>query len=298
MDYRLKALAQWGLSVLPGGMALNDRLQRVRNGLPDSYHEGKIDHALELLELWRSATSNADQFPSEALEIGAGWDLLMALAVATSGCRSVRCLDVHPHLDAVRIGQSLERLRRRGISTPGDVQANLQPDRILSTLATNFGIHYAAPADARDTKLSEGSIDLIYTYHVFEHVPEPALLAIHKESFRLLKKGGIAVHWIDLQDHWAYSGTGRSLHGFLSDGPVRWNLLNPPIHYQNRLRAPDHLRIVREAGFENIEVVADLPTPEQWTDLQKPGAIHPTQVRGMSLEELGTTNLRLVLHKT
>lgn len=290
MDHRLKSAIQWALSIAPGGMRLNDRLQRTRNSLPDWYHEAKIDKIQELIP---------GAPPKIAVEIGAGWDLLMALALRYSGCASVHCIDIHPHLDAIRIRQSLERLHARGIgpNVMGEPTGHVSLPKLVEHLQTTHGIRYQAPADARATDYAEHSVDLVYTYHVFEHVPEEAIAAIHRETLRILKPGGMAIHWIDLQDHWAYSGSGQGIHGFLAHGPLAWKLFNPPIHYQNRLRAPDHIRLMGDAGFAKLDTRIDEATPEQIQQLNKPRAIHSSVRRGMSLEQLGAREIRIVAIK-
>lgn len=271
-------------------MRLNDRLQRTRNSLPDWYHEAKIDKVQEMLH---------EATPGIAVEIGAGWDLLMALALRYCGCASVHCIDIHPHLDAIRIRQSLDRLHARGLG-PGasdEPTTRLTLARLVEHLQTAHAIRYQAPADARATGYAENSVDLVYTYHVLEHVPEDAIAAIHRETLRILKPGGMAIHWVDLQDHWAYSGSGQGIHAFLAHGPLAWKLLNPPIHYQNRLRAPDHIRLVRDAGFVNLDTRIDEATPEQIQRLGMPRAVHPSVRRGMTLEQLGAREIRIVAIK-
>lgn len=282
---------------MPGGLKLNDYLQGLRKSLPDWHHELKIDLASEILEEFKSRSEG--RAPSLAVEIGAGWDLLMPLAIKHLGCQSIHCLDIHPHLDKARIRQSLDRLSLRKIG-PGSESfpTNAKLSDLVAYLRTNHGLSYDAPADARSTAFDDNSVDLVYTYHVLEHVPETAIGEIHRESLRILKPGGLAIHFIDLQDHWAYSGSGQSIHGFLAHDPLCWKFLNPPIHFQNRLRSTDHIHLFRKSGFLNFHSKVDEATPEQLSRLEQPGSIHPSQRRNLSLEEIGAREIRLIGIKT
>jgi SAM-dependent methyltransferase len=189
------------------------------------------------------------------------------------------------HLDTVRVQQTISRLRRvlspEKCATIADwpTTAKESAESILERL---YGIRYKAPCDARHTSFGPDGFDLFLSHNVMEHVPPHDLAAIHRESLRILKPGAVAVHLIDLQDHWAYATLRRSVHGFLGNGPISWKLLNPPIHYQNRLRSKEHVLLARTAGFEVMEAIE---TPA-------------SGFAGIgTLEELGVTALRLILRK-
>ena len=67
-----------------------------------------------------------------------------------------------------------------------------------------YGIRYLAPADARDTRLPAGSIDLVATTSTLEHVPLPDLRAILKETRRLCHDQSVVSHVVDYSDHFAH----------------------------------------------------------------------------------------------
>jgi hypothetical protein len=291
MDHRLKACIQWGLSLAPGGTKVNNFLQEIRNTLPASYLENKLAVAREMVSL--HAEHAAAPPPPESLrslEIGAGWDLLLPLAMRGIGCGRLQCIDIYPHLNDSRIDAAVSLLHR---IDPEGCGTRL-PARVLEE---RYGIRYTAPCDARATGFDADSYDLFLSYNVLEHIPASDLPGIHAESFRLLGKGAVAIHNIDLQDHWAYANPRRSVHGFLSDGPLSWKFLNPPIHFQNRLRAKEHLRMLVEAGFEIVWKRETAATPEQLESLRRPGALRAEFLEGCTLEEAATTNLVVVARK-
>src|SRR5207253_3087992 len=83
---------------------------------------------------------------------------------------------------------------------------------------------------------------------VCEHVPEDDLAEIFRECHRLLRPAGAFSCRIDLQDHYSYFDRGLSRYNFLRFSDGAWRLVNSPLHFQNRLRAVDYLRLVRDAG--------------------------------------------------
>lgn len=301
MDHRLKAAIQWGLSLVPGGTWMNNRLQNVRRMMPDWFLANKLAVAKEILDL-RERNSRAmpalDRMKS--LEIGAGWDLLLPLAMRGCGAEEIHCIDIFPHLDSKRIGNAVALLRKLdpdGCASRLPEWSAPSENGLLDHIQTAYGIRYAAPCDARRTDFEESSFDLFLSYHVMEHIPPQDLREIHRESFRLLKPGAVAIHYVDLQDHWAYATPRRSVHGFLGNGPTAWKCLNPPLHYQNRLRSKEHVDALASVGFEIAIRNETRATDEQLALLRRPGAVHGSFLSRGSIEELGVTYLVVVARK-
>jgi SAM-dependent methyltransferase len=119
-------------------------------------------------------------------------------------------------------------------------------------LLSRSRIDYFAPADGRATGLEPNSIDLVYSNSVLEHVPREEINGLMEESFRVLRPGGIIMHNIGCNDHYAFFDRSISPVNFLQFGEREWRLWNNPIQYQNRLRAPEFLDLVAHAGFEVI----------------------------------------------
>jgi Methyltransferase domain len=300
MNVLLKCAIQWGLSLVPGGDRINDRLQRIRKMLPDWHFEKKIDDAQVILDLVkRHSLTGAGASPLVGLEIGAGWDMQLPLAMRASGLSKIHCIDIRRHLDGARIGEAVKRVRSRSdAGRPGLPEWSCPSDsEIEKHLESGYGIHYQAPCDARRTAFPTGFLDLYLSYNVFEHVPKEELSAILAESFRLLKPGAISVHCIDLQDHWAYADLRYPVHGFLRYGKLAWKLMNPPIHYQNRLRSKQFKAMACDAGFELVEALEVGADPQQLTTLRSRGFVHEDLRSLGTAEELGITSLRLVLRK-
>jgi len=76
---------------------------------------------------------------------------------------------------------------------------------------------------------------------------------IFRECSRLLKKCGLMSFIIDYQDHYSYADNRISVYNFLKYSDSTWRWFNPSLHYQNRLRHPDYIRLLQETGFEVVE---------------------------------------------
>jgi hypothetical protein len=83
-----------------------------------------------------------------------------------------------------------------------------------------------------------------------------------------------------------------SRYQFLRFSDPVWSLVNSPLHYQNRLRAPDYLRLVREAGFDLVVENPSGPNDEGRAELQAMDLAR--RFRAYSLDEVGVTILSFV----
>lgn len=71
-----------------------------------------------------------------------------------------------------------------------------------------------------------------------------------KEAFRLLKKDGVALHFIDLSDHFQQQDASIAEFNFLRYSESEWErIAGNEFAYTNRLRTSDSLSIFREVSF-------------------------------------------------
>jgi SAM-dependent methyltransferase len=286
MRWLAKAALQRGLGLLPQGERLNYLFQRhVAGSLPagESVFRRKFARAEQHLAAYEEHGPGTPPGKATFYEFGVGWDLAIPLSYAKLGVGRQVLVDIRPSARVELVNDSLARLE-------------LGPVRSVAELAERFGISYLAPRDARATGLPDGSVDFVSSTDVCEHVPEDDLAAIFRECFRLLRPGGAFSCRIDLQDHYSYFDRGLSRYNFLRFSDGAWRLANSPIHFQNRLRAPDYLRLVREAGFE---LVSEKPSGPDEQGIAELGAmpLAPRFRNGYTPEELGVTVLSFVARK-
>jgi len=115
------------------------------------------------------------------------------------------------------------------------------------------GIDYRAPADATRTGLAAGSIDLVFSNSVLEHVPPSVLEGLMLETSRILRPGGLALHGVNCGDHYAYFDRSISPINYLRYTEREWRRWNNDLQYQNRLRPADFLASAERAGLEVVE---------------------------------------------
>lgn len=234
MNWRLKALGHWGVSLLPRSDDLGYLMQRrLTKSLPMSNElfDEQVSAADRHLAL---ATRHIGRSPRSVYEFGAGWDLVVPLVLASRGV---------PH------------------QTVTDVRRLLRPELVADTairLGTSadwesLGIKYLAPLNARATGLPAASFDVVTSTNTLEHVPETQLLPLLAECRRLLRADGVMTAKVDYRDHYSYGDPAVGPFAFLRYGPREWRKWNPPSHYQSRLRHVDYLRAFEASGLELVE---------------------------------------------
>jgi SAM-dependent methyltransferase len=300
MRWLAKAALQRCLGFLPEqGERLNYVFQRrVLRSLPvgDATLRQKFARALSHLGAYEEHGPGVPPAEATFFEFGAGWDLAIPLAYSLLGVGRQVLVDIRPSARSELVSDTIaafERLRPALEATAGRDLRNLGGGiASLSELQSRFGIRYLAPCDARDTGLPGGTIDFISSTDTCEHIPPADLAAIFTECQRLLRPGGVFSCRIDLQDHYSYFDPSLSRYNFLRFPDRTWALVNSPLHFQNRLRAPDYLRLVREASFELLVENPSGPNERGRTELETfPLA---ERFRGYSVDELGVTVLSFV----
>ena len=236
--------------------------------------------------------------PTEATfyEFGAGWDLAIPVAYALLGVGRQVLVDIRPSARVELVNDSLasyERLRGELEGVAGrELRPLGGPISRLEELEDRFGIRYLAPCDARGTGLPAESIEFVSSTDTCEHIPGAELGEIFRECFRLLRPGGAFSCRIDLQDHYAYFDRSLSSYNFLRYSDRAWSLVNSPLHHQNRLRSPEYLQLVRDAGFE---LVVEKPSGPSEAGLKELESLPlAPRFRRFPPEELGVTVLSFV----
>jgi len=299
MRWVAKAALQRGLGMLPQGERLNYVFQRhVLHSFPvrDAAYRQKSSRAAAHLAAYEERGPDVPAEEATFYEFGAGWDLAIPLSYTQLGVGRQIVIDIRPSARTELVNETiaaLERLRPELEDTAGRTLRDLGgPVSSIAELEPRFGIRYLAPCDARATGLPAGSIDFASSTDTCEHIPAPDLAAIFAECRRLLRPGGAFSCRIDLQDHYAYFDRSLSRYNFLRYSDRRWSLVNSPLHYQNRLRAPEYLELVRDAGFELAVTNPSGPSVEGRAEL----ATLPLapRFRKYPPEEVGVTILSFV----
>jgi len=263
MNWRVKGVIQKLLSALPAGEVANDCLQRTLGGLRD--FERNVD--TKVVSDWLVFASHMKELgvtpkDRDYLEIGTGWYPALPICYSLAGARSCRSFDLNCHLSSKLTLRMLSRLEChlpaiaqavcRPLAEVRQDYARLRNAPALPNVLEQARIDYVAPADAARTGLPPESVDVVFSNSVFEHVPPESILRIMKESRRVLRPGGIAIHSVNCGDHYAYFDRNITPINYLTYSNQSWRFWNNRLLYQNRLRPSDFLELAQSAGFEIV----------------------------------------------
>jgi hypothetical protein len=219
--------------------------------------------AAEITELLQKAGRPVEG--ARVFEVGTGRRIDMPLGLFLAGAKSVTTVDLHCYLKPElvmaclgRIRDNRSQIRKFFVPLTNPVELDRRLDLLCSVtsfddLITKTNVIYRAPSDAASTGLPDGSVDVHISYTVFEHIPGPVLVAILKESSRLLSDTGLALHHIDLSDHFAQDGEIDKIN-FLQYSQKEWDgYADNQFAYHNRLRPSEYCAIYDAAGHAVLE---------------------------------------------
>jgi hypothetical protein len=198
------------------------------------------------------ATQSMVGLPAKVLEIGAGRDLAVPLALNRLGVARVVASDVVrlARLDLVR-----HAARHMAAKAAKPFSAELSSWEALEQL----GISYRAP-DTISVSYPD-TFDCSCSNEVLEHVPASALPQLIRGLKAATRPGGISTHSIDYSDHYARSDRNVTRFNFLTYSDAQWARYNSGMQHVNRLRHSDYLRLFREAGFTIVHESAVYDEP-------------------------------------
>lgn len=306
MNWKIKAAVQNACAALP---AFQEQAYfNVLKAFGDLHNKPDpmemLGAAAELVEMIQKAGTDVEG--SRVFEVGTGRRIDMPLGFFLAGARSVTTCDLHRYMKPELVMSSFGRMKTRRdeiralfapITNPRELDRRLDIFSAISgfdELLAKTNIKYLAPADAAATGLPTGSIDIHTSYTVFEHIPAPVLSAILLEAGRLLSPQGVAVHHIDLSDHFSQAD-GITKINFLQYSTAQWDkYAGNQFAYHNRLR-PSQYREVYAAGMQNVKQWIPMVDPVSMKALQS-GFPIDSEFRQHSPEELCTTVLQVVSH--
>ena len=225
-----------------------------------------------------------------------------------NGARSVRAMDFQDLINPERVGVALYELFADILARPEHWKFNGEPERdfVERVREVPFGDLEEGRLDVlhgegkpfryfnyEDSKKSfeENSADILMSTSVYEHIREPLEeLSWHRA---LLRPGGYAMHTIDFRDHRSYVFEGFHPWSFMIDGGYGAGSDTAGVrhdHWINGLRLSQLLEVVREAGFEIIDVRRDVVE----TPTEKHQSMFRPEFQELSEEDRDTLAIRLL----
>lgn len=250
MNWRLKCIAFQILEHLPGGGFMHRAAQKyvTRSHLFDVTDAYLRLHQFHVAQYRRI-------HPGRVLEFGGGRHFLSPLLLSNAGATEVLVYDIQRLSSPLQINHTIRQLR-------GRVAGDWPEIADWSDLERTYRIRYLAPGDARNTGLQPAHVNFFCSTSTLEHIPAADIQLIHAECLRVAAPGAVFSHIIDYADHYYYADASISLFNFYRYSERQWRWLNPPIHYQNRLRHSDFEKMFRDLNWRTVEVRSGSAAPD------------------------------------
>jgi SAM-dependent methyltransferase len=225
--------------------------------------DGPIDTTDWAAQAKRDWNSRAQQDARWHIASGEDDELTFSLSAMRDTCMILE--DLHPHLRAhmrvLELGCGIGRLLRCfslafaevwGIDVSGEMLRQAE-----GYLAGHPNVSLFEGDGRSLGPIPDGSVDLVYSYVVLQHVPDKAIVRNYiAETFRVLRPGGLAKLHVKT-GRWRHQETHDTWHGVeieLAD----WDEWNRELGFEllNAYSLPDH------PGLESTAwIVARKPTP-------------------------------------
>lgn len=272
MNWKLRAELLRAFDALPGGNAVYQFLQS-RFGYfhrRPGFIAGRLSRQKELAS--RVIDHGGRLEGAHVVEVGTGWVPLAPLGFWICGAARVTTFDLNPFLIPSLVTHCCRWIADhrdeaaaiwRGLCTEGDVLEKIEiisqlkdrPEELLKVA----GIDYRAPADAATSDLPDASIDIHYSGNVFEHIPPESLCRILGEARRILRPGGLAVHFVDPSDHFAHNDPSISRINFLQLDEAQWRrYYDNRYSYLNRCHDSDYREMFERASLKLLSCGFDV----------------------------------------
>lgn len=230
--------------------------RRAREQMPEYYVE-RVKQTLQFARAHGIVDDGARVF-----ELGTGW--LHWEAITTSLFFDVEAVlfDVWDNRQLSGLKNYLKQLRGRLGEFKGLVSAVRLAgarQRIDAALAARnyeelyerFRFQYIVDSSGMLTAFPGGVFDLVMSRGVLEHVDRDSALQIIKDTYRILKPQGWALHDINTGDHLSYYD--RDVHPKLYLGFPEWLWVlmgQNKVQYINRLQRGEWIRFFDSSGFK------------------------------------------------
>jgi len=228
------------------------------------------------------------------LEIGPGINLGTGLIFAMTGSRKYYGLDIYKDPDLFGAPQYESIVKLLSLIAPDRIRMPIDAVMKIRDGQVSFDkdkIEYLYPHQSYDIPVTDGSLDFVFSHATFEHIADPlkTIAAIH----RVLRKGGITAHQIDLRDHRDFS---RPLEFLKIDAGTWKNEYKDPARapwYMNRWRASEFKGAFEKQGFQVLKLQPNENYPVS-EELRK--SLHQ-DFQKYSLEDLSIVGVLIIAKK-
>jgi SAM-dependent methyltransferase len=197
------------------------------------------------------------------LELGTGWVHWEALFLRAFYEVEATLFDVWDnrqfggfltHVNALRA--ALPTLTDRGAERTARAAALLDQvatSRNFEEAYAILGFTYLLSPDGSLNSIADGSLDLVFSSDVMEHIPHDSLPVLAASLHRVVKPGGLVAQQIVMADHLCIYAKSAHPKAYLQYSDSEWaRWFENEVQYQNRWQQSDFRKLFKEAGFEII----------------------------------------------
>ena len=237
-----KIIAKIILSRMPIGYGFWQKIGLFRHGYMDD-----MSYVLNVFNEHVSRAGLTGRLKGKTiLELGPGDSIATALVAACYGARAILVdAGAFAMTDMAGYRKLVDLLDRSGLKPP-DISAATTLEEMLVICDAR----YLTQGLESFSSIETGTVDLIFSQAVLEHVRKDEFLDTMRECFRVLTLEGAASHRVDLKDH--LGGSANNLRFSSKYWESDW--MSSSGFYTNRIRFKEMLSIFKKAGF-NIEIL-------------------------------------------
>jgi len=276
----IKIIIKIVLSRLPIGYELWQRLGLFRHGY--------MDQASYVLNVFNKHVAKAGLEGKlrgkTILELGPGDSIATALVAASHGANTI-LIDAGSFASSNVEGyrKLVEKLKEKGLNPP-DISAAETIEEIVAVC----GARYLTQGLASFESIETGTVDLLFSQAVLEHIRKHEFLKTMQECLRVLCQEGIASHRVDLKDHLggALNNLRFSEYIWESEFFVRSGF------YTNRIRFTEMIGL-----FENTKFIVEVCDVTRWENLPIKRQLLSDDFIYLSDDDLKVSGFDILLHK-
>lgn len=216
-----------------------------------------------------------------AVEVGTGWIHWYGLYLALHAEKNVQLelFDIWDNRQLKALKNSFGELARYW-ERSSDVSEQ-QRNRISSLLDAEsfdeiykqFNANYSLDENGSLASYPDENYNLVFSFHVLEHVGRENIDDAIGHMYRMLKPGGYSVHQVGIDDHLAHYDKGVSEKNYLTYSlSLRKLIFENAVQYHNALQVSDFLKCFERRNFEILEMerekinIDDLSVHSDWKD--------------------------------
>lgn len=261
MPWWVKATIEWFLARAPAGEWVHRQLQERFGELANPGQSTRFNNALYFLKKARDLAGPLENL--HVVELGTGWVPAIPVSFLVCGSR-VDTFDVTRLVQREMLPRCLHEigLRTLAIAEAAGVLERtvcerfelIRDDMDFEQAARRLGGSYRAPWDTCHLPFDDDQVDVVVSSLVLAQIPIEMLDDVLRETMRVLKPGGMAVHHVYLGDEYAAGDPRRSALEFLKYSRKMWDrYFNHSLKHVNRLRHADFMQRFDDLGFETVE---------------------------------------------